>query len=245
MGKLNCKTAPLHTLSCDTLVFDVEAWLLRPPQLPTFPYFMLIAVEAGGFFRGLLLLLAYPFILCLPGRSTRVKAMAFITFFGLREAEVVRVCRAVLPKFLLEATAMEGLEAVVHAVAVARRETTAEKMKVVAVCSDLPKVMMEAFLREYLCIDILVLGWEVCVMWGRYVGIVNDHKCLPCTCLPGTMLPINEMGDDGHSPVTVGLLVGERSRTIHYLCCQVSSTMHVCIREISLHALHNLISTST
>ncbi|TVU51294.1 hypothetical protein EJB05_02705 [Eragrostis curvula] len=125
--------------------------------------------------------------------------MAFLAFFGLREAEVARVCRAVLPKFLLEAAAMEGLEAV--RAAEARRETT-KKTMVVAVCSELPTVMVEAFVREYLCVNVdKVVGWEVRAIRGRYIGLVRDHG-----------MKITE----GNRPVTVGLLIGEQSRTMYH-----------------------------
>ena len=50
------KAAPAQDKLKDrTVLVDVEGWLLRLP-LSTFPYFMIIAVEAGSFLRGLLLL---------------------------------------------------------------------------------------------------------------------------------------------------------------------------------------------
>ena len=58
------KTCPtLSDLSTKTLVFDVEGGLLR--SFFAFPYFMLVALEAGGFLRGLLLLLLYSLVRCL------------------------------------------------------------------------------------------------------------------------------------------------------------------------------------
>ncbi|OEL27811.1 putative glycerol-3-phosphate acyltransferase 2 [Dichanthelium oligosanthes] len=219
---------PLYRLTTyDTLVFDVEACLLllRSPRLSTFPYFMLVAVEAGGFLRGLLLLLAYPLILCLPsGRGTmRTKAMVLVSFFGLREKEVARVCRAVLPKFFLEVAAMEGLELV---------RTAARRMKakrVVAVCSGFPSVMIEAFIRDHLCIDAkAVLGCEVMnVVGGRYVGMaIGRSTSSPGMCLSGKLT--KEAGSQ-HAPSGTVCLVGEDSRMHRLLpcCCQVSSIVQV------------------
>jgi glycerol-3-phosphate acyltransferase len=61
----------------------VEGWLLMLP-LSTFPYFMLVAVEAGSFLRGLLLLLIYPMILrclCLLGGDLYLKIMVMVSCF--------------------------------------------------------------------------------------------------------------------------------------------------------------------
>ncbi|VAH27195.1 unnamed protein product [Triticum turgidum subsp. durum] len=101
---------PTEKLQGQTVIVDVEAWLLMS-RLSTFPYFMLVAVEAGGFLRGLLLLLTYP-LMCLFGHDMRLRAMVMVSFFGLREKEVLRVSKAVLPKLFLEDVASQGLEAV-------------------------------------------------------------------------------------------------------------------------------------
>lgn len=53
----------LSNLSGKPLVVDVEGGLLRSSS--TFPYFMLVALEAGSILRGLLLLLLYPLLCCL------------------------------------------------------------------------------------------------------------------------------------------------------------------------------------
>ena len=150
----------MEKLQGQTVIVDVEAWLLRS-QLSTFAYFMLVAVEAGGFLRGFLLLLAYP-LMCLLSDDMRLKAMVMVTFFGLREKEVVRVGKAVLPKLFLEETAMEGLE------------TVKKARRVVAVCTLFPRVMVEGFLKEYLGVD-TVVGKEVMVVAGRYVGVIVDE----------------------------------------------------------------------
>jgi glycerol-3-phosphate acyltransferase len=126
---------PLDKLHGKTLVVDVEGWILRPP-MSAFPYFMLVAVEAGGFLRGLLLLLLCP-LLSLLGDGARTRAMATVALVGLEEKEVVRVGRAVLPKFFLEAAAAEGVAAVQAAASV------------VAVSVTFPTVMLDGFLREY------------------------------------------------------------------------------------------------
>lgn len=90
------------------LVVDVDTALLRSGDL--FPYFMLVALEAGGFLRGLLLLLLCPLLRLMP-RAAAVRAMAAVSFCGLRAARF-RAGRAVLPKWLMEDVAAEGFQAV-------------------------------------------------------------------------------------------------------------------------------------
>ncbi|VAH27190.1 unnamed protein product [Triticum turgidum subsp. durum] len=150
---------PTEKLQGQTVIVDVEAWLLMS-RLSTFPYFMLVAVEAGGFLRGLLLLLTYP-LMCLFGHDMRLRAMVMVSFFGLREKEVLRVSKAVLPKLFLEDVASQGLEAVKKA------------RTVVAVSTVFPRVMVEGFLKEYLGVD-TVVGREVMVVAGRYIGVITD-----------------------------------------------------------------------
>ncbi|KAL5231524.1 hypothetical protein ABZP36_030300 [Zizania latifolia] len=142
-----------------TVMVDLESWLLRSP-MSAFPYFMIVAIEAGSFLRGLLLLLAYP-LLCLLGHEARLKAMVMVTFSGLREKEVARIGKAVLPKFFLEEMAMEGLEVV------------REARTVVVVSAVFPRVMVEGFMKEYMGVN-AVVGREVKTVAGRYVGIIVD-----------------------------------------------------------------------
>uniref|UniRef100_A0ACD5U605 Uncharacterized protein n=1 Tax=Avena sativa TaxID=4498 RepID=A0ACD5U605_AVESA len=187
---------PTENQQSQTVIVEVEAWLLRS-QLSTFAYFMLVAVEAGGFLRGLFLLLAYP-LLCLLSGDMRLKAMVLVTFFGLREKEVVRVGKAVLPKLFLEEMAMEGLEAVMKA------------RRVVAVCTLFPRVMIQGFLKEYLGVD-TVVGKEVMVVAGRYVGVIVDEA----VTIQTDGAPFGEeMMNKGKHEEAFGL-VGTGSRMIH------------------------------
>ncbi|XP_066314108.1 probable glycerol-3-phosphate acyltransferase 3 [Miscanthus floridulus] len=155
---------PLLTLDMlhgQTLVVDVEAWILRPP-VSAFPYFMLVAVEAGGFLRGLLLLLLYPLMFLLPGDGARARTMATVALVGLEEKEVARVGRAVLPKFFMEATAAEGVAAVQAAA------------RVVAVSATFPRVMVDGFLKEYVGVD-AVVGPEVRSVGGVLAGLMDEE----------------------------------------------------------------------
>lgn len=145
-------------LSNAILIFNVERSLLKSSSM--FPYFMLVAFEAGGLFRSLLLFVMYPFI-CLLSQEMGLKVMVMICFFGIKKKSF-RVGTAVLPKFYLEDVGFEIFE-------VLQRGS-----KRVAF-TDFPVVMVESFLRDYLQIDVVV-GRELKVFGGYYLGIMEETK---------------------------------------------------------------------
>ncbi|KAJ1283467.1 hypothetical protein BS78_03G130600 [Paspalum vaginatum] len=154
------------------LMLDIEGGLLRSRSL--FPYFMLLAIEAGSFLRGLILLCLYPFICCLT-QEIQSRVMVMVCFLGLREEKVARVARAMLPKHFLEDIGREGFE-------IARRFK-----RVVGLSRMIPRVMVEEFLKEYIGLD-LVMGREVKMVRGRYVGLLemeSDQKRLGLENLEG------------------------------------------------------------
>ncbi|KAI3425453.1 PlsC domain-containing protein [Psidium guajava] len=141
------------------IVFDVEGALLRSRSL--FPYFMLVAAEAGGLMRALLLLMTYPFLgFC--GAELGLEIMVMVCFFGLRK-ESFRLGSTVLPKFLLGDVGLEGFEMV--------RKRGGNRVGV----SGLPTVMVETFLRDYLEVD-MVVGRELKVVRGYYVGLMERKR---------------------------------------------------------------------
>ncbi|KAL2954136.1 hypothetical protein AAZX31_19G204700 [Glycine max] len=147
-------------LNDHTLLFDVEGALLKSSSV--FPYFMLVAFEAGGLLRAIVLLLGYPFV-CLVGDEMGLKIMVMVCFFGIK-AERFRVGRTVLPKYLLEDVGLEMYEVV---------KRGGKKVGL----SKLPRVMVESFLKEYLEID-FVVGRELKVFNGFYVGLMEETKTM-------------------------------------------------------------------
>ncbi|KAI3680616.1 hypothetical protein L6452_35389 [Arctium lappa] len=139
-----------------TLVFEVEGGLLRSTSL--FPYFMLVAFEGGGVLRGLVLFLFYPLI-CLVGKEMGLKIMVFICFFGIKKGNFV-IGRTVLPKFLMEDLGFEGFEVVMRC---------GRKVGL----SELPRVMVEGFLKDYLGVD-CVFGRDLKVVCGYFVGLMEE-----------------------------------------------------------------------
>ncbi|RZC44208.1 hypothetical protein C5167_037151 [Papaver somniferum] len=141
-----------------TLIFDMEGSLLKSSSM--FPYFMLVAFEASGIFRALLLLLMYP-IMCLVDEEMSLSIMVMVCFFGIKEKSF-RAGRAVLPKFFLEDVGLEGFGVLMRG---------GKKVGV----SDFPRVMVESFLKEYLEIDVVV-GRELKTFYGYYLGLMQDKK---------------------------------------------------------------------
>ncbi|KAK4391947.1 putative glycerol-3-phosphate acyltransferase 3 [Sesamum angolense] len=139
------------------LIFNVETSLLRSSSL--FPYFLLVAFEAGSPIRAFIFLILYPFII-LCRDDLALKLMVIICFFGLSK-ERFREGRAVLPKFFLENVGRESFE-------VLRRGK-----KTVGV-SNLPQVMVQSFLRD-LDID-YVVGKDLKVFCGYFVGLMEERR---------------------------------------------------------------------
>jgi glycerol-3-phosphate acyltransferase len=168
----SCPSGPVQRDGCPppteddqqaTLLVDVDTALLRSCD-DTFPYFMLVALEAGGFLRGLLLLLLYPLLFVLPATTTRA-VTAFVAFCGLR-ATRFRAGRAVLPKWFMDDVAAEAFEAV---------SSSSSSRRVVCVSRGMPRVMVDGFLREYLGAD-AVVGREMKTLWGFYTGLFMEDE---------------------------------------------------------------------
>lgn len=125
-----------------------------------FPYFMLVAFEGGSLIRAFFLFLLYPLI-CLVNKEVSLRIMVMVSFFGLKK-ENFRVGSAVLPKFFLEDVGEEGFEIL----------NKGEKKVGV---SELPQVMVESFLKDYLDIE-FVVGREIKVWCGYFVGVMEKSK---------------------------------------------------------------------
>ncbi|PAN44182.1 hypothetical protein PAHAL_9G022900 [Panicum hallii] len=182
---------PLDALASGSgvAVCKVEGGLLRSSS--AFPYFMLVALEAGGLLRGLLLLLLYP-ALRLLGHGRAIRAMAAVSFLGLQK-DAFRAGRAALPRLLLEDVSAEVFDA---AVASSRR-------RVVCV-SAMPRVMVEPFLREYLGVGAVVAP-EMREFRGRYLGVMQDEsEVLRGLDVEKVIAAREEKGRDGDDVVGVG-----------------------------------------
>lgn len=145
-------------LSRDTLIFNLERSLLKSDSL--FPYFMLVAFEAGGVIRSFILFILYPLITLMLSHEMGVKVMVMVSFFGIKK-DGFRAGGAVLPKHFLEDVGLEMFK-------VLRKGG-----KRIVVSYDLPQVMIEGFLRDYLEVEVVV-GREMKVVGDYYLGIMED-----------------------------------------------------------------------
>lgn len=119
-------------------VFELEKVLLKDPH--PFPYFMLIAFEASGLIRFMLLLLMWPLVRFFEGIGMEELSLQLMVFFavaGLKETEIESVSRAVLPKFYMDDIDM-----------VAWNNFNSFRRRVVL--TRCPKVMVERFAKDHL-----------------------------------------------------------------------------------------------
>jgi glycerol-3-phosphate acyltransferase len=127
----------------------------------SFPYFALLAFEAGGIFRLIFLLLASPLaglLYYFVSESAGIKVLIFATCAGMKVSDIESVARAVLPKFYSS-------------------DLHSESWRVFSSCGKRcvltanPRIMVEAFLKDFLGAD-LVLGTEMSTYKGRATGFV-------------------------------------------------------------------------
>lgn len=172
-----------------TAVADLDGTLLRGRS--SFPYFALVAFEVGGMFRLLLLLLLSPlagFLYYLVSESAGIKVLIFATFSGMKVSDIESVARAVLPKFYSMDLHPESW-----------RVFSACGRRVVLTAN--PRVMVEAFLKDYLGAD-LVIGTEILTYKGRATGfvsrpgvLVDESKAAALEKAFGDALPEVGLGD--------------------------------------------------
>lgn len=178
-----------------TVACDFYGSLVRSRSC--FPYFMLVAFEAGSVLRAVILLLSSPIAWILyyyVSEAAGIELLIFVAFAGLRVESIETCARAVLPRFYAEDLHGETW----------RVFSSFEKKRYVITGG--PRVIIEHFAKEYLGAD-SVIGTELEVTrGGRATGLVTPpgvllgaHKrnALKAAC-DGGAAPDVGIGDQEH-----------------------------------------------
>lgn len=131
-----------------SIAADLDGTLLVSRS--SFPYFMLVAVEAGSLLRGLFLLLSLPIVIVaylFISEEIGIQILIFISFSGLKIRDIELASQAVLPRFYANDVRRESWEVF-------------EKCERKVVVTANPTLMVEPFVRDFLG-GTKVLGTEI------------------------------------------------------------------------------------
>ncbi|KAB2595734.1 glycerol-3-phosphate acyltransferase 8 [Pyrus ussuriensis x Pyrus communis] len=137
-----------ETASYESIAADLDGTLLISRS--SFPYFMLVAIEAGSLLRGLVLLLSLPLVIVsyfFFSEAVGIQILIFVSFSGLKIRDIELASRAVLPRFYAADVRAESFEVF-------------DKCKRKVVVTANPTVMVEPFVKDFLGGD-KVLGTEI------------------------------------------------------------------------------------
>ncbi|KAK1614008.1 hypothetical protein QYE76_019525 [Lolium multiflorum] len=147
-----------------TAASDLDGTLLASSS--AFPYYFLVALEAGSYLRALALLLLAPLILLLYTAVSEPAAIAllvFATFAGLRVDDVEAVARGVLPRHYAAGVRADAWE-VFRGCGAGRR----------VVVTASPAVMVGPFVKEFLGAEVAGTHLRTFAGGKRFTGVIES-----------------------------------------------------------------------
>lgn len=211
--KMQARHSPIQTCSTEsrshqTVASDLVGTLLMSRN--SFPYFFLIALEAGSILRALLLLILTPLIFithALISEPLAIKLQIFISFSALNLHDIEIVSRSVLPRFYADDVNPQAW----------RVFSSFGKRLIV---TEYPRIMVEPFAKNFLGAD-KVLGTELEVTSnGKATGFVSK----PGSILAGERKRRALEAEMGDEVVHVG--IGDRRSNFHFMSiCKVNNSI--------------------
>lgn len=153
----------LSTVNHHSIAADLDGTLLRANF--SFPYYILMAIEAGSLLRGLILSLSVPIVTILflfISEDLAGKLIIFITFTGLKISDIEFASRAILPRYYAANVRRDSFEVFDRC-----------ERKVVVTAN--PVVMVDVFVKECLGGE-KVIGTEIEIdpVTKRATGLVKE-----------------------------------------------------------------------
>lgn len=205
----------------ESVVADLDGTLTRGRS--SFPYFLLVALEAGSLLRAIVLMMMSPLAWLLyhfVSEDAGIRVLIFFAFAGLKLRDIEATARAVLPKFYAEDIHPESWR-VFSGCAGHRCVVTAN-----------PRLMVDFFCKNHLGAD-KVLGTEIHVTSsGRASGLL-----LSPGVLVGSRKRSAVKAEFGDAPPDVGL--GDRPTDLPFLhlCKEAYMVPKKTVEAVPMHKL--------